>query len=118
MAGAVVGTVQYMAPEQARANPLDQRADIYAFGLILYDMLLNRQRARGADTAIDELTRRMQVAPPPTRPVDPTVPEPLDRIVAQCIEPDAAKRFQTTPQLVAALARLDDRGNSCRSRAV
>ena len=75
MAGAVVGTVQYMAPEQARAEAADQRADIYAFGLIVYDMLLNRQRARGADTALDELTRRMQAAPPPPRSVDPTVPE-------------------------------------------
>ena len=99
-----------MAPEQARAESADHRADIYAFGLIVYDMLLNRQRARGADTALDELTRRMQVAPPPTRSVDATVPEALDRIVAQCIEPDVARRFQSTPQLVAALARLDDRG--------
>jgi eukaryotic-like serine/threonine-protein kinase len=110
MAGAVVGTVQYMAPEQARAESADHRADIYAFGLIVYDMLLNRQRARGADTALDELTRRMQVAPPSTRSVDPTIPKPLDRIVAQCIEPDVARRFQSTSQLVAALARLDGRG--------
>ncbi len=62
MVGAVVGTVQYMAPEQARAEPVDQRADIYAFGLIVYDMLLNQQRARGADTAIAELTQAHAVA--------------------------------------------------------
>ncbi len=110
MAGAVVGTVQYMAPEQARAEPVDQRADIYAFGLIVYDMLLHQQRARGADTAIAELTRRMQSSPPAPRSIDPTIPEPLDRLIAQCIQPDAAKRFQTTPQLVAALNRLDERG--------
>ncbi len=110
MAGAVVGTVQYMAPEQARAEAVDQRADIYAFGLIVYDMLLHKQRARGADTAIAELTSRMQSAPPAARSIDPGIPEPLDRIVAQCIEPDPAKRFQTTPQLVAALNRLDNRG--------
>jgi eukaryotic-like serine/threonine-protein kinase len=110
MAGAVVGTVQYMAPEQARAEPVDQRADIYAFGLIVYDMLLHQRRARGADTAIAELNSRMRSSPPAPRSIDPSIPEPLDRIVAQCIEPDAAKRFQTTPQLVAALNRLDDRG--------
>ncbi len=110
MVGAVVGTVQYMAPEQARAEPVDQRADIYAFGLIVYDMLLNQQRARGADTAIAELTQRMQSPPPAPRSIDPGIPEPLDRLVAQCIQPDATKRFQTTPQLVAALNRLDNRG--------
>ena len=110
MVGAVVGTIQYMAPEQARAEPVDQRADIYAFGLIVYDMLLHQQRARGAGTAIAELTSRMQSPPPAPRAIDPSIPEPLDRLVVQCIQPDAAKRFQTTPQLVAALNRLDNRG--------
>ncbi len=117
MVGAVVGTVQYMAPEQARAEPVDQRADIYAFGLIVYDMLLHQQRARGAGTAIAELTSRMQSPPPAPRSIDPSIPEPLDRLVAQCIQPDATKRFQTTPQLVAALNRLDNRGKSAAGGA-
>ena len=52
----------------------------------------------------------MESPPPAPRSIDPGVPEPLDRIVTQCIQPDAAKRFQTTPQLVAALNRLDTRG--------
>jgi tetratricopeptide (TPR) repeat protein len=110
MVGAVVGTVQYMAPEQARAQPVDQRADIYAFGLIVYDMLLNKQRASGSQTALEELQARMNTAPPSPRTIDATIPEPLNQLVAKCIEPDATKRFQTTPELVAALNRLDDRG--------
>jgi serine/threonine-protein kinase len=99
-----------MAPEQARAEPVDQRADIYAFGLILYDMLLNRPRVRGADTALEELAGRMQAAPPSLHAIDPSIPEPLERLVTQCIQPDAARRFRTTPELVAALNRLNDRG--------
>jgi tetratricopeptide (TPR) repeat protein len=110
MVGAVVGTVQYMAPEQARAQPVDQRADIYAFGLIVYDMLLNKQRAKGSQTALEELQARMNTAPPAPRTLDQTIPEPLNQLVAKCIEPDATKRFQTTPELVTALNRLDDRG--------
>ena len=59
--GAVVGTIEYMAPEQAAARTVDQRADIYSFGLILHDMLLGRrQQARGSSVA--ELLDRMQQA--------------------------------------------------------
>ena len=61
--GAVVGTIEYMAPEQARGAEVDQRADIYSFGLILNDMLLGRrQQARGSSVA--ELIDRMTQAPP------------------------------------------------------
>src|SRR4029077_6909497 len=52
MIGTVVGTVQYMAPEQAKGETVDQRADLYAFGLMLYDMLLGRYRATHTDSAV------------------------------------------------------------------
>ncbi|MGE5815895.1 MAG: protein kinase domain-containing protein, partial [Acidobacteriota bacterium] len=108
--GSVVGTVEYMAPEQARAQPVDQRADIYAIGLILYDMLLGRKRAEHAKSAIAELTARMQAPPPPLRQIDPSIPESLDRIVAKCVQPDPALRFHTTADLVAEIEALDDNG--------
>ena len=110
MAGTVVGTVEYMAPEQARAQLVDQRADIYAFGLILYDMLLGRRRAVGA-SAFAELQRRMESALSPPRAINPDIPEPLNQIVVRCIQPDAGQRFQTSGDLVSALNRLDDRGS-------
>jgi eukaryotic-like serine/threonine-protein kinase len=108
--GAVVGTVEYMAPEQARAQPVDHRADIYAFGLILYDMLLGRKRASRTESVIAELNLRMKDPPPAPRTQDPSIPEALDRIVTRCIQPDADARFATTADLVAALDRLDDDG--------
>jgi serine/threonine protein kinase/tetratricopeptide (TPR) repeat protein len=110
VAGAVVGTVEYMAPEQARGQPVDQRADIYAFGLILYDLLVGRRRAKHAPSAVAELRNRMEQSPPPVRSLVPEIPEALDQLVTRCIEPDPAKRFQTTDELAAALARLDDHG--------
>jgi len=110
VAGAIVGTVEYMAPEQARGQAVDQRADIYAFGLMLYDMLIGRRRAQHAQSAIAELQGRLEQPPPPIRSVVPEIPEPLERLVSQCVETDAAKRFQTTADLVTAIERLDDNG--------
>ena len=110
MAGAIVGTVEYMAPEQAKGQEVDQRADVYAFGLILYDMLIGGRRSERAASAIAELQGRIEHAPPRPRTVDPTIPVAVDEIVARCLEPDPAKRFQTTLELQAALARLDDNG--------
>jgi len=110
MAGAVVGTVEYMAPEQARGQAVDQRADIYAFGLILYDLLVGRRRAEHAQSAIAELQGRMEQPPPPPRTVVPEVPEALDYMVARCLEPDREKRYQTSAELAADLERLDENG--------
>ncbi|HUE90060.1 MAG TPA: protein kinase [Vicinamibacterales bacterium] len=111
MAGAIVGTVAYMAPEQARGEEVDQRADIYAFGLIAYDMIVGGRRSERAPSAIAELQQRMQTAPPPPRSIDPSIPEAVDAIIRRCLEPDPAKRFQTTVELQNAVDRLDENGN-------
>ena len=110
VAGAIIGTVAYMAPEQARAEAVDQRADIYAFGLILYDMLVGGRRSARALSAIEEMQGRMLAAPPPPRSIEPSIPEAVDAIIRRCLEPDPAKRFQTTVDLESALARLDAHG--------
>ena len=85
--GTALGTPSYMAPEQ-RSSPstVDQRADIYAFGLILYDMLVGRHRAQHSNSAIEELQARMQAAPPPVKSILPEVPDALDQIIARCLE--------------------------------
>jgi serine/threonine protein kinase/tetratricopeptide (TPR) repeat protein len=110
MAGAIVGTVAYMAPEQARGEAVDQRADIYAFGLILYDMLIGGRRSERAVSAVAELKERMVTAPPAPRTIDPTIPEGVDAIIRRCLEPDAANRFATSAELQAAFDRLDSHG--------
>lgn len=111
VAGSVVGTIQYMAPEQARAEPIDQRADIYAFGLILYDLLLGRTRSTRADSLIAELNLRMTEPLPTPRSVDPDIPEALDRIITRCIQINATARYATTADLIADIEQLDDEGS-------
>ncbi len=64
MAGAIIGTVEYMAPEQGKGQPVDQRSDIYSLGLILYDVLVGRKRKHQGENALDELYARMEKAPP------------------------------------------------------
>jgi eukaryotic-like serine/threonine-protein kinase len=110
--GAVVGTLEYMAPEQGRGIAVDQRADIYAFGLLLYDMIGGRQRLLTTESAIAEMMSRMTQPPPPLRARVPQVPEALDAIVTRCLQPDPDQRFQKTSELVAALDALTADGQS------
>jgi eukaryotic-like serine/threonine-protein kinase len=105
MAGAVIGTVEYMAPEQANGQAVDQRGDVYAFGLILRDMVLGGRHS-GATTAVAELMSRMQQAPPPLRSVDANIPEGLDALVTRCIQPNPDDRYQTSASLLADLERV------------
>ncbi len=99
-----------MAPEQARGLDVDQRADGYAFGLIIYDLLVGRQRGKRTDGPVTELQARMEHAPPPVRSLVADIPEPLDHLISRCLEPDPDKRYQTTAELQAALNRLDEKG--------
>ena len=108
--GAVVGTVEYMAPEQAKGQPVDQRADIYAFGLILYDMLVGQRRSKKGENPIAELQARMKQAPPGGEDAGAGGSRAVDHIVSRCLEPEADKRFQTSEEVAAALALLDDEG--------
>jgi tetratricopeptide (TPR) repeat protein len=116
--GSVIGTVEYMAPEQARGEHIDQRADIYALGLIIYDMLVGQPRAKRAGSAIAELQARMEKAPPTVKSLVPEVPLALDQLVSRCLEPDPAKRYQTTQELAEALTWINDKGERIRVRRV
>jgi serine/threonine protein kinase/tetratricopeptide (TPR) repeat protein len=111
MLGAVIGTVDYMAPEQARGENVDRRADIYAFGLILYDLLGGRRTAGRSSSVVAELMARMQEAPAPLRAHDADIPEAIDRIIQRCLQPNADARYQSIAELLADLDRLDADGH-------
>jgi serine/threonine protein kinase/tetratricopeptide (TPR) repeat protein len=108
--GAILGTVTYMAPEQARGDAVDQRADIYSFGLILNDLLLGRRQG-GSPTAVAELMARMHHAPLSVRSIDPTIPAAIDALVTRCLQPDPAFRYQRMTDLIAEIERLDHDGH-------
>jgi tetratricopeptide (TPR) repeat protein len=111
-AGALLGTLAYMAPEQARGEAVDERADIYAWGLMMYDMLAGRRRLGQFGDAMSELLARIQKSPPPIRTLEPRVPEALERVLSRCIESDRDERYATSRELVAVLATLDHEGHA------
>jgi serine/threonine protein kinase/Flp pilus assembly protein TadD len=111
-AGGVIGTLEYMAPEHGSGKPTDARADIYAFGLMLYEMLTGPRPAPATtgQERIEAMKRRFEDGLPAVRTVDESIPEPLASVVTRCLEKDPAARYQTTAELSAALKTLDDRG--------
>jgi len=109
--GAVMGTLEYMAPEQAQGEKVDHRADIYSFGLLLYDMLTGRQRIARRDNPMSEMMSRMTQAPPAIRTLDANLPEPVERIVSKCLQSSADARYATTAELVADLESLTPDGH-------
>jgi serine/threonine protein kinase/tetratricopeptide (TPR) repeat protein len=108
--GSVVGTMGYMAPEQARGEAVDQRADVYAFGMILSEMLVGRRPPPSGLTPYEALMHRCQTDPTSLREVEPAIPEALDALTVRCLQLDADKRFASAEEVLAELDRLDENG--------
>ena len=109
VAGTIVGTIAYMAPEQAKGDPVDQRADVYALGLIASDMLVG-PRKRPQQT-FEDLRRDSDDPPAPLRLIDPELPAALEAVVLRCLQRHPSRRYQTSAELLAALDRLDAKGH-------
>jgi serine/threonine protein kinase/tetratricopeptide (TPR) repeat protein len=92
--GLVVGTVPYMAPEQLRGEPVDARTDLFALGVLLYELATGRRPFVGA-SAIDISSAILRDLPPPPRSVRGDLPPDLDRIIGRCLEKDPERRAQS-----------------------
>ena len=100
--GALVGTMEYMSPEQALAKELDQRSDIFSLGVIFYELLSGAIPFR-ADSALASLIKRTQERVVPVSELDATIPAPLSAIVSRCLERDLDVRYQSASALLADL---------------
>jgi tetratricopeptide (TPR) repeat protein/predicted Ser/Thr protein kinase len=109
--GAMVGTMEYMSPEQALAGHLDQRSDIFSLGLIFYELLTGQTPFR-ADSALASLIKRTQERVVPVSELDKTVPPELSQIVSRCLERDVALRYQNASELLADLELWSGTGKS------
>jgi eukaryotic-like serine/threonine-protein kinase len=90
----VLGTPGYMAPEQVRGEPVDHRADIFAFGCVLYELLGGRPAFGGA-TTLEILSAILRDTPRPLTELKPDLPRELARIVRRCLEKETDRRYQS-----------------------
>jgi serine/threonine protein kinase len=100
--GAVLGTPAYMSPEQAAGKPADHRSDVYALGLILYEMFTGR-KAFEAETSVALAAKHIHETPSPPTVLEPDLPERIERAILRCLEKDPKKRFNSVRELEAAL---------------
>jgi len=100
--GAMLGTMEYMSPEQAQAKDLDARSDIFTIGLILYEMLTGIMPYH-ADSAIASLLKRTQQRAIPISDIDKKIPGALSNIVSKCLERDPKLRYQSADELLSDL---------------
>jgi urea transport system substrate-binding protein len=105
--GDVVGTPHYMAPEQARGEPVDGRSDLFSLGVVLYRLCTGELPFRG-DSVMAVLTALAVDEPAPIRECNPQIPPELDRLVMQLLEKDPGRRPAAAVQVVDVLAALDD----------
>ncbi len=100
--GALMGTPDYMSPEQARAQKVDARSDLFSLGIIFYEILTGVLPFH-ADTLMATLRKRVQEKAPPPASVDSSIPQQVSDVVMKCLEVDVARRYQSAAQILADL---------------
>jgi serine/threonine protein kinase/tetratricopeptide (TPR) repeat protein/TolB-like protein len=104
--GVVIGTPDYMAPEQARGDAADVRSDIFSAGLVFYELLTGDLPFKGDSSAAKLLSRTHGRARSP-HAVDPSVPKRLSQVVMRCLEPNPARRYQSAEEILDDLSGRD-----------
>jgi serine/threonine-protein kinase len=98
-AGTVMGTPDYMPPEQAQGRPADFRSDIYSLGVVLFEIFTGSLPFK-KDTAMATVLAHVQQQPPRPRSVNPRIPEDLERVILRCVEKEPAARYAKVADLL------------------
>jgi serine/threonine-protein kinase len=104
-AGSIVGTAQYLSPEQARGGVVDQRSDLYSLGVVLYELLTGETPFQG-DTPVEIAMKHLSTAPEPPSALRPDLPRELDMVVIRALAKDPEDRYQSAEEMDADLERV------------
>src|ERR1700735_534534 len=108
-AGATVGTLAYMSPEQARGETLDSRSDLFSLGVVMYEMATRHIPFPGATSAL-VFVQLLNHQPESVRNWNDSIPRELDRIIFKCMAKERTQRFQTAQELEEALSKVGEKG--------
>jgi TolB-like protein/Tfp pilus assembly protein PilF/tRNA A-37 threonylcarbamoyl transferase component Bud32 len=105
-AGVMIGTPEYMSPEQVQGKDVDQRSDIYSLGIILYELVTGRVPFEG-DTPFTIGVKQKSEIPKNPKQINPNIPEDLSGIILKCLEKDKSKRYQTAGEVHSELEKIE-----------
>jgi serine/threonine protein kinase/Tfp pilus assembly protein PilF len=105
-AGVMIGTPEYMSPEQVEGKDADQRSDIYAFGIILYEMLTGQAPFQG-DTPLSVALKQKVETPQEPQKINPQIPEDLNGLILKCLEKEKDRRYQSAEQILTDISHID-----------
>ena len=108
--GTILGTLQYMAPEQLEGKEADARTDIFAFGVVVYEMATGKKAFEGKSQA-SLIAKILETNPPPISSLQPMTPPALDRVVKRCLEKEPDERWQTASDLAKELQWIAEGGS-------
>lgn len=114
--GVMIGTPEYMSPEQAEIKEVDKRTDIYSLGVVMYEMVTGQVPFEG-ETPLSVVMKHKSVAPRNVHEINTMIPKELAAIISKCLEKDRNKRYQTAEELIEDLENVE-KGMSTKERVI